>query len=503
MSSSVQRKSVVPFAMAALLAGCQAVLPSPEPPPFQGARLRLACPPGLGRLVETQASVWQSRQQAVVKAEEYDPRKGPVAVAGADVWLVPPADLPRWAAAGQVVPLPASFTAPRQPFEWRTLLPAYRESLLLWNGTAHAVPLLGEAPVCVYRADLYDRADVAQRYRAFQRDEKKADAPLPLRPPATWQEFALQAEFFRRHHPSGKPGPSLPALPADEPALDRLFYSVAAPLARRAVAQDEQVAKDHLALVFAFHYDLDTGKPRVAGPGFVAALELLQRLQACRPAGSSPRPAEAFRTGQAVLGVVEASWLVEFQKTPALRDRIGVCQVPGSDRCFTPQGEPVDLKERSNRVPYLGGAGWLACVPASSSQQPAALDLLADLAGPPRSAQAALEPDHGGPVRTTQLLRESWSAYDLDRPRSLALREALNQTLLQHGIKNPAVCLRTPDQAAHRAALVAGVRQSLLEGRSARDTLAGVARQWEELDAKKGEKAHLAEYRLSLGLLGK
>ena len=37
-----------------------------------------------------------------------------------------------------------------------------------------------------------------------------------LRPPASWQELVGHAEFFREHHPSGKPGPSLPPLPADE-----------------------------------------------------------------------------------------------------------------------------------------------------------------------------------------------------------------------------------------------------------------------------------------------
>jgi ABC-type glycerol-3-phosphate transport system substrate-binding protein len=501
--ASVQRKSAALFTMAVLLAGCHAVLPEPELPPHRGVNLRLACPPGLGQLVQTQSRIWQSRQQATVRAEEYDPVKGPSAVADADVWLVPPADLPRWAAAGQVVALPRSFTAPRQPFEWRTLLPAYREQLLTWNGSAWAVPLVGEAPVCVYRADVYDRPAVAEQYRQFQQDVKKAATVLPLRAPATWQEFAVQAEFFSRHHPSGKSGPSLPPLPADEAALDRLFYTVAAPHARRAVPQDEPRGPDHVALVFAFHYDLQTGKPRIAGPGFVAALDLLQRLQSCRPEGPSARPAEAFLTGQAILGVVEASWLVEFQKKPALRDRFGVCQVPGADHYFTLGDERVVLKDRSNRVPYLGGRGWLACVPSTSRQQEAALDLLADLAGPDRCAQAALEPGQGGPVRTTGLLRESWSAYDLDGPRSAALREAMNRTLLGHGIKNPVVCLRTPDQAAHRAALVAEVRQALLERKPAQQALAGAARKWEELDAKKGKKAHLAEYRLSLGLLGK
>jgi hypothetical protein len=357
--------------------------------------------------------------------------------------------------------------------------------------------------VCVYRADLYANDKVQKSYRAFLGENKKERLPRELRAPATWDEFRAQTEFFMRHHPLGKPGPSLPPLPADEAALDRLFYTVAASYARRAVPADQPAGADHRALVFAFHYDLETGSPRVATPGVVAALDLLKRLQACRPGQSRSRPAQALLDGQAVLGVVEASWLVEFQKKPALRDRFGVCQVPGADRYFTPQGSEVRLKDTSNRVPYLGAAGWLACVPKTAAQPEAALDLLADLAGPGRSAQTTLEPRWGGPVRTDQLLRDTWGSFDLDRARTQALREALAKTLLQHGIKNPLLCLRTPDQAEHRALMVAGLRSALVEGKSPQEALDGVAQSWSRLDAKKGKEAQLAAYRISLGLLGK
>jgi ABC-type glycerol-3-phosphate transport system substrate-binding protein len=502
--SSVQRKiSVLILGAVLLLVGCQGVLPSPEPPVHQGEKVRVACPPELAELVRTQSRVWQARQQAEVEVVEYDRATGPSAVKTADVWVVRPADLPHWASAKRLLPLPESFTAERdQRFDWSSLLPAYSRRLLVWGDReAFAVPLQGEAPVCVYRADLYARADLQKAYRAFQERTRTGAVVRELRAPATWQEFATQAEFFRAQPPLPG-GPSLPPLPEDEAALDRLFYTVAAPCARRGVPRDQPGSKDHHAEVFAFHYDLKTGKPRIATGGFVTALQLLQRLQKCRPAGTSPRPATALLESKAVLGIVEASWLVEFQKKPDLRDRFGVCQVPGSDRYFTPQGSPVILKETSNRVPYLGGAGWLACVPGTSTRPEAAFDLLADMAGPTRSAQAALEPRWGGPIRTDQLLRESWSAYDLDRARTQALREALNRTLLNHGIKNPVLCLRTPDQGAHRRTLVAGLRKALQENQQAGDVLAGVARNWEALDAKKGKDALLTDYRISLGLLG-
>src|SRR5437016_4325549 len=98
---SVQRKSIGLFGMVVFLAGCQGVLPPPEPPPHQGANVRVACPRGLAGLIRSQSRVWEAAQQATVTVQEYDPAQGPAAVPNADIWLVAPAEMPRWAAAGR------------------------------------------------------------------------------------------------------------------------------------------------------------------------------------------------------------------------------------------------------------------------------------------------------------------------------------------------------------------------------------------------------------------
>src|SRR5262249_12499314 len=150
------------------------------------------------------------------------------------------------------------------------------------------------------------------------------------------------------------------------------------------------------------------------------------------------------------------------QKRPALRDKVGVIPVPGSWVYYTPNGEEKAPKQGINRVPYLGGAGWLALVPRSSARPQAAWGPLPALARPARGAQIALERLSGGSTRTAHLVRERWDAYGLDPTRSQALKEALARTL-QPGIKNPVVCLRIPDQASHREAMVAGLRAALLD----------------------------------------
>src|SRR5262249_49533130 len=152
-------------------------------------------------------------------------------------------------------------------------------------------------------------------------------------------------------------------LPEDAAALDRLFYTVAASYARRAVPADEKAGPEHLDEVFSFHFDLKTGAPRIATPGFVDALALLKRLQDCAPKKPSVAPEDAFRDDEAVLCLTEASRLVDFQKSAKVRDRVGVCPVPGAGHYYTPAGKRVDVEGGSNRVPYLGGAGWVAVVP--------------------------------------------------------------------------------------------------------------------------------------------
>jgi multiple sugar transport system substrate-binding protein len=420
------------------------------------------------------------------------------AEAPTDVLIFRPADLPHWAAAGQLVPLPDSYRALDNPLAWNDLLPASREQLTLWDGKAYGLPVVGEAPVCCYRADLLKfSAHQAALRGILGRD---------LDGPATWEQFAQVAEYFRTHGVEGHPGPSLPPLPRADADLDRLFYSVATGFARRAIRFDTNRRDYQENEVFSFHYDSETGEPRIAAPGFVYALKLLQRLQACRPAEPMDHPEEAFRAGRAVLCLIDAPWLVTFQKTPALRDKVGVCRVPGGERYFDYQTgqERQHPQGTVNRVPYLGGGGWMAVVLRSSSNVEAAFDLLADLAGTKTSMQIFLGTrGSGGPTRTGQLFRHRWDSFDLDDQRATQLRDVLEETLLHRNLQDPAVCLRTPRQADHRAVLVRGLREALLEGADAERTLKNVAEEWKKLDREQGLAEHRADYRRSLGLLAK
>jgi multiple sugar transport system substrate-binding protein len=472
--------------LVAASAGCRPPAASSDVPQSQqqGVELRIVCPnETTAALLRSRGQPWMQRHSVKIAIQLYDPstERDKIGEAPADVWILPPADLPHWAAAGKLMPLPNSYKAPDNPLAWSDLLPTWREQLVQWDGQTYGLPLIGEAPLCCYRADLLREG------------------------PTTWEQFAQLAERFRDKGVAGRPGPSLPPLPRADADFDRLFYTVAAGFARRAVRNDEDRRAYQPDDVFSFHYDFQTGQPRIAAPGFVHALKLLQRLQACRPPEPADHPEEAFRDGRAVLCLTDVPWLATFQKTAALRDKVGLCKVPGGDRYFDFQtGQERQPTAAANWLPYLGGAGWLAVVPRSARHPDVAFDMLADLAGPKTSTQIFLGSiNQGGPIRTAQLYRHRWDVFDLDDKQTLHLRDLLEETLLHRNLKNPVLCLRTPRQAAHRAVLVHGLREALLKGADAEKTLQNVAQAWRELDRQQGLEEHKADYRRSLGLLAK
>jgi ABC-type glycerol-3-phosphate transport system substrate-binding protein len=490
----MQRKSLIlgiVFFLTLLQAGCGDSGPPVMGPDqkYKGVVVRVACPADApAEVVRTYSRGWMGQQGATVTVVECEGGKDPSTVEAADVWVIPSAELPRWAAEGKLAELPREYKLPDNSYRWQSLLPLYREKLLSWDQKIYGLPLLGESPLCCYRTDKFDDAN------------KEAFAKLhPGKElvPATWEDFAEVAAFFAsrpdREH-------SLPPLPEEDAALEREFYTIAACFARRAIPEAEP-GNDSVEL-FSFHYDLKTGEPRIDGPGFVRALQLLQRMQAYRPekAGS---PEKAFREGQAVFCLTNATRLQEFQTVPSLRNKFGICSMPGGGCYFDFHTNEEKKAKGNNRVPYLGADSWLAVVPKGAANAEAAFALLADLSGPQTSGQIVRGPRWGGGIlRDMQLANTRWDDFDLDYTRTNALKDSLRETLTYRELKNPALRLRIPDEASHRAILVTELRSALANpDADASKVLTRVAQRWKEVDQARGEAKHLAEYRMSVGLL--
>lgn len=445
------------------------------PRPLQGQAVRVACPDSVSDdLVSTHVRAWANRTGARVEVARYDRDKQPPP---ADVWIVPPADLPRWADAGQLLPVPDEYTARGGIYDWAGVLPLYSNRILVWDRKPYGLPLLGDAPVCFYRADRLKERGLA--------------------PPVTWDEFAKLAEDISL----ADGAPSLPPLPSDADGLDREFYAIAVPFVRQGVSEDDRRPPPDVQ-TYSFHYDLKTLEPRIATKGFVHALELLQRLQACRPTGSSAAPPEAFLEGKAVLCLAEARWAARFQCDPRAKDRFGICRVPGSRMYFSYADGNEIRAGAGNHVPYLGATGYVGVVPKISDQPDAAFALLADLSGRETGKQIVIDPRWGGGgYRRAHFDSPTlWYSFLLDSARSVALTEALRQTAVHPGLKNPVLRLRTPDQRPYQLALTEEVRAALTQRTSAAQALEAAAQRWRKLDAGKDGAARRRAYLLSLSL---
>jgi multiple sugar transport system substrate-binding protein len=480
-------------------ASCSGVsTPGPEDPAEKvhaGVTLRVCCPDELTHTLLTEMSKGWVHRTGLRPPDVVEAIAG-VPDEKADLWILPACSILRWA--DRLTPLPGELLARSGPFRWNGLLPIYREQLLRWHNETVAVPLLGDAPFCFYRKDLF--ADPRHRAGYEQQTRHKLEAP------ATWDDYAAIAEYFRDNREPGKRQPSLTGLPSRDEELDRLFYTVAASTARLMLdAEDEEGKHASDDDLFAFHFDLETGTPRIATHGFVVALQVLQRLQACRPTEPAVVSWKAFLDGKAVMCLGDARLIGAFQAANSLRDKVGVCRVPGSRVCYSgPTGQKQTLREgRINRIPYLGAGAYVLAVPRSSPHPDIAFELLEELGGRERGQQIVLDSRWGGGATRLEHLDErfdSWRlpAEEADRARSL-LRDTLQST-----VRNPLVCLRLPREQEFRAILTARLRNALVAGKASTDegtatVLQEVARQWEEL-IKRQPAEHRRDYRRSLGL---
>ena len=110
--------------------------------------VRVHCPPNspAHRLLESHGRTWARDNGATLELIENGE---------ADIDVIAPVDLPNLAAHKAIQQLPdASITA--------GFLGLYRARLLTWDTATYALPLLGDALVCLYRADLFgDKASQA------------------------------------------------------------------------------------------------------------------------------------------------------------------------------------------------------------------------------------------------------------------------------------------------------------------------------------------------------
>ena len=461
---------------------------------FPAVTIRVACPnEQVAKMVEQFKPSATSPSGLNVVCFQYDPNTEP---GGGDVWIIPPARMPHFAAAEKLQPVPSDITTDDPAYAWDDILPLYRSKLLVWDGKVRALPFLSGTLLCYYREDLLkDPENQANFKRKHGRD---------LSPPATWEELLDMAEFF---HNQKRPGvdhacPSLPAVDEANDALDQQFYALAVSYARRAIVADAS-GRGFGDEVFSFHYDLRSGQPRIDQPGFVHALEVFKRLGKFRQPGSSPEPERSFENGEAVFCVGPASWIGKFQKSRFVRDKFAFCQsLPGATKVIDGRGGKESAIAGGNHVPYLGAGGWLAVVPATSPNPEPAFRLIAALSNPRTSADIVIEPAWGGGVyRQSHLQRGiGWTSFGLSSARTEELVNCMRSAVQPGQVRNPVLRLRIPDERSHQLALLSEIRAALFKDKKPSQAIADAAAQWRDLDSKRPAGEVRTEYRLSLSL---
>ena len=460
------RRALLAGLAALLAAGCDnGSLVEPRPaPPFEGVTLRVACPDPVAReVLAAHGKVW-----AATRGVKLDVVARPLGdVADADLGLIAPPEISRFAASGQLDALPEAMRHPSHPYHFDRLSSAYRDKILVWDGVPVALPVLGEGFVMAYRKDRFAAAKLA--------------------PPATWDEFAAAAKHFGAG--------SLPPLPEGDDAFDREFFSVAATLQRPATSSSDEASRPKTEAdanrLFAFHYDLVDGRSRLAQPAFVAALKWFQRVQEYR----------AKTPGEPVL------WFATLRELAALPpgSPVGVAPVPGSPVVHDfATGEPKPTAVPINRVPYVGWGGAVGVVRKASANPEAAWDLLAYLGMAETTAPELIGAAKWGagptrPSQTDSLNQKFWAGYPLP-PAERERLAAVLRDYVPSGLVNPVLRLRTPDQAEKVKATAAILRKAIADQGDAAAAMRGVEAAWAKLDEATPESERIALYRRSLGL---
>jgi ABC-type glycerol-3-phosphate transport system substrate-binding protein len=463
---------IVTLAVALASVGClerPTTIDAPPSRPFAGTVLTVAvADPADAELARLIGRSWAARNGAEVRIQEA-PFDGT-----ADIALIPPADLPKWAEAGKLAEVPAARKNPADPYSWDDVLRPYVVRLTAWADRTYALPVLGEGMVLVYRKDAFDGKD-----------------GRPAAPPATWDDLAAGA---------AKTG--LPPLPATADRLQAEFFTAAAAYDRPAVGRlgATDMLREREAF-FAFQFDPKTGDPRLGTRAFAHVADLYRQMQPYR--SRQPDAAAAFRSGEAKVGVLTLAELGRIG--PDAAEGLGVAPLPGAGFTFDASGNRRRTERGLvNRVPYLGWGGRVGVVSASCTNAAAAWDLLADAGTPDREAlELVANPRWGaGPYRTSQLearARARWYGYGLSAGETERLISALGENL-GLGVENSRVRLRTPNHADLDAALDADLR-AFVSGKdqSAAEAMAKANADWKAIIDRQPRDAWLKLARKSLG----
>ena len=452
------------------LFGCSGpptVFAPPQPKPQQNIALSISCSDGAFAIeLAAWTKAWANRNGARISIVESDE---------ADIRILKAHEWTALAHSDKLLPLPAAFSTETGTYQWAGLVPVYQTTLSRWGLQTYAVPLVGEGYAFVVRNDLLGEAKFAEAFRAkFGREAGNI---------RTWEDLAEVAEQYTAHTKQT----ALAPVPSDAQKAFIEFSQLAACYDRAPTGggKIEDGGTDLYRRGLSFYIDNELGTTRFDAPAFREAFNWYASTTSSR--AKTGEPIDCLVNGTAVAAVLPLSDLVQLPKDGQgyIESRFAVAPLPGTRKFFDAKGQAVSVAT-PNYIPYLGGAGLMGVVSATTANADTCWQLLAELGGPGGSEGFLNEPTLGaGPMRKTHLLQDvkAWRKYRFDDVRTATLASGLQQYQAV-GTLNPALALRTPDEPDVARIIVDQLRRTATGKATAGEAHQAALKHWSELDWK-------------------
>ena len=395
-----------------------------------------------------------------------------------------------------VDPLLGSGRFPRWSYD--SMPPALR-NLYGWDGVGYGVLNDADGQVLYYRRDVL--ADPANQ--AAFKEAVGYDLPAP---PQTWQQVLDIARFFNgrnwdAHDSRPDSGMVLHLKPGEQG-----FYHFQSLSAAFAVAPGPAVDRYHNV----YWFDPHDMKPLINEDGHVAALELLQELNATGPADQIgwrlPQAWEYFLRGKAVMMF---SWgdlgaLCQDDARSLVKGNCAVAMLPGSTRYWDREQSKWVEPAEPNRVGNTTGGSWHGVVLSGARNQEAAYSFLSLMAIKPFSLWAV---QHGwtginpgfsyqmlppaGEARLADYVKAGWDRADVEDYLAAFDATFNAPTMLPY--------LRIRGTAEYWSVLDRELVAALGGRKTAKEALDATAAAWDGITDRLGREQQRGAYQKAIG----
>lgn len=349
-----------------------------------------------------------------------------------------------------------------------------------WAGRQVAMPIDGDNQLCYYRRDILSDKGLSAKFRK--------EFGKPLAPPQTWDDFMNIARFFG----DGKYGVR-GVVEAYRRGGQAFWYFASNCVNYVSTA----------GLPGAMWFDPGSLKPLVNNPGHVKGMENYAEAVKYGPPGminfDSNEVRQRFANGEAVLGIDwdDTPIIGELQKSSKVKGKIGSQLLPGSSMVYDYKKEDWVRQSKPNRHGWLAFGGWVGVIPKSATDVDTSYKYLSFLASPKFSLKMVTSANSGmNPYRSSHFTNKAaWKQAGYPEPD---LSQYLDAMRVSDTDPDAVKDLRLPGAASFQDSTEVAAQQVVSGQKSAQDALDGLAKQWDQLNQRKGKQDQLKAYQASL-----